>query len=135
MHYTIRLDDPSFCFTAVHAIRFLSGESEEPHRHTFRVVLKIAGPLNEAAYVVDFLEASHILRRTLTRYQGREFLPEETYNPTAETLAVDILERFHVDAIRSNLFACPPEQYTLTFELEEKPGMWAVASKAAVQPT
>ncbi len=127
MRYSIRLADPGFTFTASHAIRFASGETEPVHEHRFRAVLEIAGPLNGSGYVVDFLAASTLLRGTLARYEGMVFQPDATTTPTAERLAAGLLEEFCAAAVKEGLFARSPEEYRVALELEESPGCWALA--------
>ncbi|HBT77608.1 MAG TPA: hypothetical protein DEB39_11960 [Planctomycetaceae bacterium] len=134
MRYSIRLAHPDQVFRASHAIRYVSGGTEDLHEHTFRVVLTIFGPLNGAGYVVDFVAASRILRTVLGTNAGKIFRPEPRGeeainppgNPTAETLARSIVLSFYDLAIREHLLSEPVDRYRCKLELEEEPGMWAV---------
>lgn len=136
MNTSVRLADPDQVFTATHAIRFASGEIEEPHEHRFRVILTINGPLNAVGYVLDFTEASRLLGEVLRFMDGSRLLPGEkpdkpVFNPTAETIASRVLRSFRDAAEREGLFSLPLERYRLCLELEEEPGMWAVVESSA----
>lgn len=135
--YSIRLDSDILRFSAFHAIRYESGELEEPHRHDFRIRAIITGPLNGASYVIDFVQAEQILLEIISQFEGRTLLAENDPisengtriscdNCTAEMIASCILTEFRKKLREKKLFVHDESEYELGIELEETPGAWAI---------
>ena len=129
--FSIRLDLPDLTFTALHGIRYESGEYEPLHEHTFRVVVKIAGPLNTSGYIADFCVVEKSLREVLGFLEKKTLLSQEELsfrnncknplvlpiiNTTAELLAGLIAEQ-----LRQKI-GLNSDHYSITLELEESPG-------------
>ena len=132
--FAIRLNSPDLTFAASHGIQYENGEYESLHEHTFRVILKISGPLGAAGYIVDFQVVEKSLREILNFLEKKTLLsePELSFrnncenplilpimNTTAELLAGYIAEELRQ---KTGL----TDQYNITLELEESPGHWGI---------
>lgn len=77
--FAVVLDDPSFCFNAMHFVTFRTpdGEwvSESIHGHDFRVGVTIVGPLDESGCVIDFVRASAAVKENLRNWDRKLILP------------------------------------------------------------
>ncbi|MCL2304969.1 MAG: 6-carboxytetrahydropterin synthase [Planctomycetaceae bacterium] len=135
--FSIRLNLPSLKFTALHGIRYGTGEYEPLHEHTFRVVAGISGPLNAAGYIVDFHVVEKSLREILDLLEKKTLLSEHELsfrnnceNPLIlpiKNTTTELLAGFIAEGLRqkTNL---NPDQYQITLELEESPGCWGANS-------
>jgi len=136
--FAIHLKSPSLTFTASHGIQYESGEREPLHEHTFRVVVRITGPLNAAGYVADFQAVEKSLSEILGLLEKKTLLAQHELsfrnncenplilpirNTTAELLAGYIAEELRQ---KTNL----TDQYNITLELEESPGHWGVITNS-----
>ena len=132
--FAIRLDSPSLTFAASHGIQYENGKYEPLHEHTFRVVVKISGPLNAVGYIADFQVIEKSLREILGFLEKKTLLAQDELsfrnncenplilpimNTTAELLAAFLAEELRQ---KTNLGS----QYKITLELEESPGNWGV---------
>jgi 6-pyruvoyltetrahydropterin/6-carboxytetrahydropterin synthase len=133
--FSILLNSPSLQFTASHGIQYETGEYEQLHEHTFRVVARISGPLNAAGYIVDFLLVEKTLREILDFLEKKTLLSQDELsfrnncenslilpikNTTAELLAYYIAEELRQKT------GLTSDQYRITLELEESPGCWGI---------
>jgi 6-pyruvoyltetrahydropterin/6-carboxytetrahydropterin synthase len=53
--YHVRIEKDTLVFSAGHFITFAGNICERLHGHNYRVAAEVAGPLDENAYVVDFI--------------------------------------------------------------------------------
>lgn len=78
-------------FDAVHALASYRGRPEEPHRHRWRVAIRIGvDGLNDEAYALDFHAVHELLRRTVAPLDGSDLSRHPEIgrpSPTAERLA------------------------------------------------
>ncbi|MCH7700590.1 MAG: 6-carboxytetrahydropterin synthase [Planctomycetes bacterium] len=78
-------------FSARHAIRYASGEVEDPHDHTWHVEVRYAGAdLDDHGLLVDFVQAKHTLDSVLSKLAGTDLNTNPVLagrNPTAEHVA------------------------------------------------
>lgn len=74
--HAIRFEHDALHFSASHFITFDTQEKVEAlHGHNFRVKAEVAGPLNQRAYVVDFLLAFESLKKICTMLSHKVLLP------------------------------------------------------------
>ncbi len=77
MKHAIRFENDSLYFSASHFITFGEPEKVEAmHGHNFRIKAEISGPMNQRAYVVDFLVAYDALKRICESLNHKVLLPE-----------------------------------------------------------
>lgn len=78
-------------FSARHAIRYPSGEVEDPHDHEWQVEVRYAGAdLDDHGLLVDFVQAKHTLDAVLNKLAGTDLNTNPVLagrNPTAEHVA------------------------------------------------
>ncbi len=53
--YHVRVTKDSFIFSCAHFITFNGNQGERLHGHNYRVAVEVEGPLDENAYVFDFI--------------------------------------------------------------------------------
>lgn len=75
--YTVRLAKDAFTFSAAHFITYDGGVCEPLHGHNYRVAVELDGPLDENAYVVDFIAARDALARIIAELDHRVLLPTD----------------------------------------------------------
>ncbi len=54
-HYHVRVTKDYLVFSAAHFITYQGDVCERLHGHNYRVAVEVGGPLDENAYVVDFI--------------------------------------------------------------------------------
>lgn len=75
--YSVRLDKAEFVFAAAHFITYNGDVCEPLHGHNYRVGVTIDGPLDENAYVVDFVAAREATAAITAELDHRVLLPTE----------------------------------------------------------
>lgn len=82
--HSVRLIHESLAFSASHFITFMATDQrkspfavlESLHGHDFRVRAKLTGPLNDQAYVIDFVAATNLLHTIIEQYHHKILLPK-----------------------------------------------------------
>ncbi len=77
-------------FSTPRSLPHLLGGRKGPHR--YRVVLTVAGPVDERGLVVDFAELDRLVEPVLAQLDGAD-LVELLASPSAEVIAVWLVER------------------------------------------
>ena len=75
--YHVRLAKEAFVFSAAHFITFAGNICERLHGHNYKVAAEFYGPLDENAYVVDFIAARDALRKITGELDHHMLLPTE----------------------------------------------------------
>jgi 6-pyruvoyltetrahydropterin/6-carboxytetrahydropterin synthase len=76
-NYFVRVDKEYLVFSAAHFITFNGNVCERLHGHNYRVCAEVAGPLDENAYVIDFIALRDALRGLVDELEHRVILPTE----------------------------------------------------------
>jgi 6-pyruvoyltetrahydropterin/6-carboxytetrahydropterin synthase len=77
----------SFTFEAAHHLSWHPGKCRNPHGHSYRLEVTIAGPLDENGVVIDFDHLRAVVDATVIEEWDHRDLNEILDNPTAELLA------------------------------------------------
>lgn len=80
--YQVRVEKEGLTFCAAHFITYGGGECERLHGHNYRVGARVAGPLNEHGYVVDFVRLRDAVEEVIRPLDHRLLLPR--HNPRIE---------------------------------------------------
>ena len=99
-NYRIRLDKEHHVFAAAHFITFAGDICERLHGHNYRVAVEIAGPLDENAYVIDFIAARDELRAITDQLDHRMLLPDSHPLIVVKTDEREVLVTFTPDGRR-----------------------------------
>jgi len=75
--YAIRLEKAAFTFSAAHFITYGGGVCEPLHGHNYRVAIEAEGPLDENAYVLDFVATRDALAAITAGLDHRVLLPTD----------------------------------------------------------
>ncbi|QDT67560.1 6-pyruvoyl tetrahydropterin synthase [Planctomycetes bacterium MalM25] len=75
--YAIRLRKEAFTFSAAHFITYAGDTCEPLHGHNYRVAIEAHGPLDENAYVLDFIATRDALATITGELDHRMLLPTE----------------------------------------------------------
>jgi 6-pyruvoyltetrahydropterin/6-carboxytetrahydropterin synthase len=75
--FRVRLDKEFHVFSAGHFITFHENICERLHGHNYRVAVEVEGPLDENAYVVDFIVLRDALKAITGELDHRMMLPTE----------------------------------------------------------
>jgi len=94
----------TFYFDAAHAIKNAEdSKCEELHGHTYRLDVEVSGPLKNGM-VIDFNNIKGVVQREILPELDHKNLGKIIENPTAENIAVWILNRlkpcFNVSKVR-----------------------------------
>jgi 6-pyruvoyltetrahydropterin/6-carboxytetrahydropterin synthase len=73
--FSVRLQKDSLVFSAAHFITFQGDICERLHGHNYRVEAEVHGPLDENAYVVDFIALRDSLAEIIGRLDHHMLLP------------------------------------------------------------
>ena len=85
--FSIRLDKEYHVFSAAHFITFNGNVCERLHGHNYRVLAEVEGPLDENAYVIDFIAVRDELKLIVDELDHRVLLP--TGHPLIKVVADD----------------------------------------------
>jgi len=75
--YHVHLDKEHLIFSAAHFITFNGDICERLHGHNYRVSAEVHGPLDENAYVIDFIALRDELKAITESLDHRVMLPTE----------------------------------------------------------
>jgi len=73
--YFIRIEKDELVFSAGHFITFDGNVCERLHGHNYRVMAEVEGPLDENAYVIDFIKFRDALIEIVGRLDHHMLLP------------------------------------------------------------
>lgn len=73
--FRVRVTKDHLVFSAGHFITFAGTICERLHGHNWRVACEVAGPLDENAYVFDFIALRDALQAIVNRLDHRMLLP------------------------------------------------------------
>ncbi len=81
-----------FTFRATHAVRI--GQSrEEPHEHSFKVVVTVQGPLKDDGFVIDFLKLRKVVTDLIISRLDGANLNEMFDQPSVENVGLWIFKK------------------------------------------
>ncbi len=97
--YAIRLTKEPFVFSAAHFITYAGDVCERLHGHNYRVAVEITGPLDENAYVLDFVATRDAVAAITAQLDHRVLLPTEhplirVEETTSDTGQAEVMARF-----------------------------------------
>lgn len=85
--YAIRLEKADFTFCAAHFITYAGDVCEPLHGHNYQVAIEAEGPLDENAYVLDFVATRDALAAITRGLDHLMLLPTEHTEVRVETVA------------------------------------------------
>ncbi|MCS7167172.1 MAG: 6-carboxytetrahydropterin synthase [Gemmatales bacterium] len=77
--FRVRVEKEQFIFCAAHFITYEGDKCERLHGHNYRVAVEVTGPLDENAYVFDFIALKHLVRALTDELDHRMLVP--MHNP------------------------------------------------------
>jgi 6-pyruvoyltetrahydropterin/6-carboxytetrahydropterin synthase len=77
----------TFTFEAAHRLAWHPGKCRNPHGHSYRLDVTVAGPLDHNGVVIDFDELTDVVERAVINQWDHSDLNALIENPTAELLA------------------------------------------------
>jgi 6-pyruvoyltetrahydropterin/6-carboxytetrahydropterin synthase len=92
-HWSVRVTKDYTIFSAAHFITYGSGNCERLHGHNYRVWAELHGPLDENAYVFDFISLKDLLKEITAELDHRLILPQKNPYLTVEMSAEEIIAR------------------------------------------
>jgi 6-pyruvoyltetrahydropterin/6-carboxytetrahydropterin synthase len=75
--FWVRVTKDYLVFSAAHFITFNGTVCERLHGHNYRVLVELAGPLDENAYVFDFVALRESLRELVLEWDHHVLLPAD----------------------------------------------------------
>ncbi|MEC9004358.1 MAG: 6-pyruvoyl tetrahydropterin synthase family protein [Planctomycetota bacterium] len=75
--YHVRVEKEHLIFSAAHFITFNGNICERLHGHNYRVFAEVHGPLDENAYVIDFIALRDTLKEIVNELDHHMLLPTE----------------------------------------------------------
>ena len=94
VNYAIRLRQESFAFAAAHFITYDGDTCEPLHGHNYRVVVELGAPLDENAYVLDFIATRDAVQRIVDELDHRVLLPTEHRRISVVETGDEVVARF-----------------------------------------
>lgn len=85
--FHVRIAKEEMVFSAVHFITFAGDVCERLHGHNYRLAAEVVGPLDENAYVIDFIALRDQLRAIVATLDHVVLLP--TQHPRIRVAAED----------------------------------------------
>lgn len=73
--YTVRVTKDYLVFCSGHFITYEGSECERLHGHNYRVAAEVDGPLDENAYLFDFIALKNIMRRLTDELDHHMLIP------------------------------------------------------------
>jgi 6-pyruvoyltetrahydropterin/6-carboxytetrahydropterin synthase len=74
-HFHVRIAKEELVFSAAHFITFAGDICERLHGHNYRLAAEVSGPLDENAYVIDFIALRDELRAIVATLDHFVLLP------------------------------------------------------------
>lgn len=75
--YSIKLSKEAFTFCSAHFITYAGDVCEPLHGHNYRTTVELSGPLDENAYVLDFVATRDAVAGIIAELDHRVLLPTE----------------------------------------------------------
>lgn len=76
--YQVRVEKDTFVFSAGHFITYDGDHCERLHGHNYRAAVEVDGPLDENAYVFDFIALRDIFAAIVAELDHRMLLPGQS---------------------------------------------------------
>lgn len=98
--FSVELEKEYHVFSAAHFITFAGNICERLHGHNYRVKVAVPGPLDENAYVIDFILLRDTLKGIVDELDHRMLLPDSHPLIKVTTTASEVEVRFTPDSRR-----------------------------------
>ncbi len=92
--YHVRVSKDYLVFSAAHFITFNGNVCERLHGHNYRVEVEIAGPLDENAYVIDFITLRDATKAVVDRLDHHVLLPTAHDRIHVQTIDQEVVATF-----------------------------------------
>lgn len=92
--YEVRVTKDSLVFSAAHFITYAGSLCERLHGHNYRLAVDVAGPLDENAYVFDFIALRDAAQQLVLRLDHHVLLPTASKLIAVTTAAGQVTARF-----------------------------------------
>ena len=92
--YKVRVNKDTLVFSAAHFITFAGGICERLHGHNYRVEIEVEGPLDENAYVFDFIALRDLTAAIVAGLDHHVLLPTESELIAVEAFDRQVIARF-----------------------------------------
>lgn len=92
--YRVELTKETLVFSAAHFITYAGNICERLHGHNWAVRATVLGPLDENAYVVDFIRLRDALQQIVTTLDHRVLLPTDHQQIRVERKGGEVEARF-----------------------------------------
>lgn len=92
--FHVRVTKDYLVFSAAHFITFAGDQIERIHGHNYRVAVDVSGPIDENAYVVDFLQLRDWTKEITDRLDHHVVLPTESKQIHVTTNETEATVRF-----------------------------------------
>ena len=83
----------TFGFAASHFLTKYHGKCEKLHGHNYKIIVSIAGPVQEDGMVMDFKIIKQVVNEKVIDHLDHNHLNDILDNPSAENLSVWIWEK------------------------------------------
>ena len=80
-------------FEAAHVLPWHNGKCSRPHGHSYRLEVRVEGPVDERGVVIEFGDVDAVVNTQILQLLDHTDLNDTISNPTAENLALWIAER------------------------------------------
>ncbi len=107
----------TFRFEAAHHLPWHGGKCRNPHGHSYRLEVTVAGPLDANGVVIDFDDVRRVVEREVVGPWDHRDLNDVLDNPTAELLAGwawELLSRAGLPLARLRLWETPDSSVSVT---------------------
>lgn len=111
--YAIRLEKQAFTFCSAHFITYAGEVCEPLHGHNYRVGIEAEGPLDENAYVLDFVATRDALAAITGELDHLMLLPTEHPEIRVETVEGPLGGREVVATFRDRRWVFPAAECVL----------------------
>ncbi|MEZ6064389.1 MAG: 6-pyruvoyl tetrahydropterin synthase family protein [Planctomycetaceae bacterium] len=92
--YRVRVSKDHLVFSAAHFVT-IGDECERLHGHNWRVAVEVAGPLDENAFVVDFIALRDEMQQIVNQLDHRMLLPMQHRAIHVDVTDDEVEARFH----------------------------------------
>ncbi len=92
--FRIRVTKDHLVFSAAHFITFNGDTCERLHGHNWRVACEIEGPLDENAYVFDFIELKSNLQQLVNKLDHHVLLPTKHNEISIKETDLEVIASF-----------------------------------------
>ena len=92
--YRVRLTKEYLVFSAAHFITFAGNICERLHGHNYGLEIEIEGPLDENAYVIDFIALRDTAKEIVDTLDHRVLLPTEHQQIKVTVEGLEVIARF-----------------------------------------